>query len=109
MVRPTLTSTSTLPFHSRRRIPPTDWHPRSIQAGERLAERMRRIPKEIGIAVEQDVQMDPLGDVDLKHPHHQDRDTPHGADSEYADGASQTRDRDRDRKVHVDDLEFQAV
>ncbi|KAM5539595.1 hypothetical protein V8D89_006704 [Ganoderma adspersum] len=71
-------------------------------AGERLAERMRRIPKEIGIAVEQDVQMDPLGDVDVKHPHHED--TPHGADSE-ADRVSPTRDR----KVPVGDLEFLAV
>ena len=105
MVRPT--SASTFASRSQRPTPPTDWYPRprSIQAGERLAERMRRIPKEIGIAVEQDVQMDPLGDVDLKHPHHEDRDTPHGADSEDADGASTTRDR----KVHVGDLEFQAV
>nr|VWP01195.1 Beta-glucosidase (EC [Ganoderma boninense] len=74
--------------------------------GERLAERMRRIPKEIGVAVEQDVQMDPLGGVDLKHAHHDDASHGVGLDSE-ADYSSQTQTRDR--KVPAGDLEFQAV
>ncbi|PIL26511.1 hypothetical protein GSI_12269 [Ganoderma sinense ZZ0214-1] len=74
--------------------------------GDRLAERLRRIPKEIGIAVEQDVQMDPLGDADLKLPDHDDHeDTPHGVDSDVDDCSSPTRDR----KVSADDLEYQAV
>ncbi len=64
---------------------------------------MRRLPKEIGIAVEQDVQMDPLHDVDIKHPHHED--VQHGGADMDADGSSPTRDC----KVPADDLEFQAV
>ena len=64
---------------------------------------MRRIPKEIGIAFEQDVQMDPLDEGDLKLPHHDDSQQG-GTDSE-ADAPSPMRDC----KVPAGDLEFQAV